>query len=135
MNSSAAESLYQKLTGFAEEYENAQCYWVAIWAKESYSSRWEGRINGKDYSHPRVYKISGDRFYELLSGRKNALFELYNVLPSAIDHFMSSTKKKESKAPTAIIEINEEAQKSGRDILRQIAFDNFNYYSGFDALE
>ena len=60
MNSSAAESLFQKLAHFADTYKQAKCYWVQILAKGSFNEKWLGEINGKEYSHSRVYKISGD---------------------------------------------------------------------------
>lgn len=135
MNSSAAESLYQKLENIANNNPNADCYWVAIWATYSYNDQWAGKINGTQYSHPRVKKISGDQFYELLSKRKNALFELYQILPLAIDNFLKSTSIESSLESTAVIEISENAKKSGYKILEQIAFDNFSYYSGFDKLK
>ena len=68
MNSSSAESLFQKLARYADTYKNAKCYWVQILAKSSFNELWFGEINGKEYSHSRVYKISGDQFYALLTG-------------------------------------------------------------------
>nr|HPH23156.1 Eco47II family restriction endonuclease [Chitinophagaceae bacterium] len=67
MNSSSAESLFQKLKGYADKYKKAKCYWVQILAKGSFCELWTADINGKEYSHSRVYKISGDQFYALLS--------------------------------------------------------------------
>ena len=66
MNSSSAESLFQKLKYYADTYKNAKCYWVQILAKSSFNEKWVADINGKEYSHSRVYKISGDQFYALL---------------------------------------------------------------------
>ena len=75
----------------------AKCYWVQILAKSSFEEKWFGEINGKEYSHSRVYKISGDRFYALLTGQEDALFQLYKKLPTAIDDFLSSLKKAGAK--------------------------------------
>jgi hypothetical protein len=62
MNSSSAESLFQKLAGFADRYRTARCYYVQILAKDSFEKPWFRIINGKEYSHSRVFEISGDRF-------------------------------------------------------------------------
>ena len=70
MNSSSAESLFQKLKVYADNYKKANCYWVQILAKNSFNELWKGEINGKEYSHSRVYKISGDQFYTLVSGQQ-----------------------------------------------------------------
>jgi hypothetical protein len=68
MNSSSSESLFQKLARYADTYKKANCYWVQILAKSSFNEKWTSEINGKEYSHSRVFKISGDQFYALLSG-------------------------------------------------------------------
>ena len=62
MNSSSAESLFQKLARFADNYK----------AKGSFNEHWRGDINGKEYSHSRVFKISGDRFYAILSNQDDS---------------------------------------------------------------
>ncbi len=135
MNSSAAESLFQKLARYADTYKQAKCYWVQILAKASFNEKWMGEINGKEYSHSRVYKISGDQFYSLLTGNENAFFELYKALPSAISDFLDKLKKKKiMSVNSALSEIKKETTKSGRSILDQITFENFSYYLGFDKL-
>jgi Eco47II restriction endonuclease len=135
MNSSASESLYQKLAGYANTYKQAKCYWVQILAKGSFHENWSGIINGKEYNHSRVYKISGDRFYALLTGEENAFLNLYNVLPNAISDYMKEFGYSEEVAVnSAIQEINEDMSKTGRSMLDQITFENFSYYLGFDKL-
>lgn len=135
MNSSSAEALFQKLARFADDNKEAKCYWVQILANGSFNKLWKGQINGKEYSHSRVYKISGDQFYRLLTGRDNAFFELYTALPVAIKDFLDNSNQKSTKtANSALQEIKEETLKSSRPILDQITFENFSYYLGFDRL-
>jgi hypothetical protein len=135
MNSSSAEALFQKLARYADTYKKAKCFWVQILAKSSFNEHWSGEINGKEYSHSRVYKISGDQFYSLLSGQENALFQLYKALPTAIKDFLSSVEKDETtKENSALEEIKSEIQTSKRSILNQITFENYSYYLGFKEL-
>ena len=135
MNSSASEALFQKLARFADDNKKAKCYWVQILARQSFCKLWRGDINGKEYSHSRVYKISGDQFYSLLSGQENALFQLYKVLPSAIQEYLGKINNtKEFRGNSALDEIKDEIQHSSRNILNQITFDNYAYYLGFDKL-
>jgi hypothetical protein len=135
MNSSSAEALFQKLARYADTYKKAKCYWVQVLAKSSFNELWRGEINGKEYSHSRVYKISGDQFYALLSGQKDALFQLYKALPKAVEYYMKSQKAEQTeKENSALDEINTETKKSGRSILDQITFENYCYYWGFDRL-
>ena len=135
MNSSSAEALFQKLTRYADTYKKAKCYWVQILAKSSFNELWRGEINGKEYSHSRVYKISGDQFYALLSGQDDALLQLYKALPKAIEKYMKSQKAEQpEKENSALGEINIEVEKSKRGIIDQITFENYCYYWGFEKL-
>jgi hypothetical protein len=135
MNSSAAEALFQKLARYANDFKKAKCYWVQILAKNSFCELWSGDINGKEYSHSRVYKISGDQFYALVSGKEDALFQLYNALPNAIsDYLSSSTHTENSKKNSALDEIKSNILTSNRSVLNQITFENYSYYLGFNKL-
>lgn len=136
MNSSAAEALFQKLKFYADTYKKSKCYWVQILAKSSFYELWSGDINGKEYSHSRVYKISGDKFYALLSGQDDALFQLYKVLPIAIKDYLKTVQqlKKKKTENSAFDEIKLETAISKRNILNQITFENYGYYLGFDKL-
>ncbi len=134
MNSSAAEALFQKLARYADTYKQAHCYWVQILAKDSFNTHWAGDINGKEYSHSRVFKISGDQFYALLTGRKEALFELYKALPLAIDDFLNTVEMDHISENSALTEIKDQIKESHRSILDQITFENYKYYFGFETL-
>ena len=81
MNSSSAESAFQKLARFADDNRNSNCYLVQILANKSFCKKWESIINGKEYSHSRIYMISGDQFYGLVTGNENAFYNLYILTP------------------------------------------------------
>ncbi len=135
MNSSSAESLFQKLADYANRHKNAKCYWVQILAKSSFNELWSGDINGKEYSHSRVYKISGDQFYALLTNQEDSLFQLYTALPQAISDFLETKKSNNYQSNnSAITEIKKNILDSNRTILDEITFENFSYYLGFDKL-
>jgi Eco47II restriction endonuclease len=135
MGSSSQEAVFQKLARYADDNKRAKCYWVQILAKRSFCQLWSGIINGKEYSHSRVYKISGDQFYALLSGKQDALFQLYKSLPIAINDYLNSVEKSELiKENSALDEIQSETETSKRTILDQITFENYSYYLGFDKL-
>lgn len=135
MNSSSAESLFQKLARYADTHKKAKCYWVQILAKNSFNENWTGDINGKEYSHSRVFKISGDRFYALLAKKETAFFDMYKALPNAISDFMNDFEKKKTKADnSALSEIKKEIILSNRTILDQVTFENYSYYLGFNEL-
>ena len=136
MNSSAAESLFQKLSKYADKYPKSKCYWVQILATSSFNEKWEASLNGTSYKHDRVYKISGDQFYKLLSKQEDAFFQLYKNLPLAIKDYLNSLEKnnKSTSENSALEEIKLEIETSKRTILDQITFENYSYYLGFDKL-
>lgn len=104
-------------------------------AKSSFNENWVGDINGKEYSHSRVFKISGDQFYALLSGQDDAFAQMYQALPKAIDDLLKTTESvKETAENSPFAEIKNAAVKNNLSILDQIAFDNYDYYPGFDTL-
>lgn len=136
MNSGGAEAVFQKLEKLAKKYPNANCYLVQILATSSFNIKWEDKLNGTEYSHDRIFKISGDKFYELVSKKENAFFQLYKSLPKAIDDFLLERKSSGSNEDlsSVLIEIQKDIYSSERKIIDQITFDNFKYYLGFDKL-
>lgn len=135
MNSSAAEALFQKLARYANDFKTAKCYWVQILAKGSFCELWKGEINGKEYSHSRVYKISGDQFYAMLTGQDDAFYQLYKSLPIAINDFLKMVAQNNKDAGnSALEEIKLQTTITNRNVLDQITFENFGYYIGFDKL-
>ncbi len=134
MNSSAAESLFQKLARYADYYRGATCYWVQMLANDSFDEQWFSIINGKEYSHSRVRKISGDRFYGKLTGQDDALFQLYNALKTAIPDYLETVSAEDKSPQSAFEEISAAGKQNDRRILDEITFDNYQYYLGFDSL-
>lgn len=135
MNSKSAEALFQTLARYADDNKKARCYWVQILAKKSFCNLWSGIINGKEYSHSRVYKISGDKFYELITGQNDALVQLYKSLPLAINDYMKAIEMKDTTSKSsAIDEIKLMTRVSKRSVLDQITFENYSYYLGFKDL-
>jgi hypothetical protein len=135
MNSKSAEALFQTLARYADDNKKAKCYWVQILAKKSFCELWSGIINRKEYSHSRVYKISGDKFYELITGQSDALLNLYKSLPIAIADYLKIAAKEAATAKnSAIDEIKSQTITTKRSILDQITFENYSYYLGFKKL-
>lgn len=137
MNSKTAESLFQTLAAYADRHraEHANCYWVQILAKSSFNKPWAGIINKKEYSHSRVFKISGDQFYALLTGQSDALFQLYRVLPLAISDYLATLNQiNDVQEHSALSEILVQSTISKRSLLDQITFDNYKYYHNFKKI-
>lgn len=82
-----------------------------------------------------MFKISGDKFYALLTGQDDAFVKLHQALPSAISDYLQTINDSiESDGNSAASEIKESTKKSGRTTFDQITFENFSYYFEFDKL-
>lgn len=132
VNSSSAEATYQKLQRFAEAHPNSKCYWVSLIAKKSYCEQWSQTFGKRSYNHPRVYKVSGDKFYEIVTGDPHAFAKLCEAIPRAIDDFLTQNSITLKPDNSKIFnDIHAKATKNGVDIIKQMFNDNFKNYNGF----
>lgn len=139
MNSSSKESTYQKLERLADKYVNAKCYYVQIIAKKSIHKKWYAEfdktkddVETRVYNHDRVYEISADKFYELLTNDKNAFYKLCKAIPQATKDFIKSKEVSGMTDNSSLIDLLEKkANDNGIDLLTQIMLDNFETYEGF----
>lgn len=128
------KGIHNKLSEIADNYPNSTCYLVHIIALKSRNEIWEFTSKGKPYRHPRVRLISADKFYELVTGRKNAFKELCDILPQATQDFlaMQNNKCKITNLDNRVyIDLKEKAALYNSNILDQIFSDTFDSYNGF----
>lgn len=137
--------VFKKLESLANRFENANCYYVTISNTSSLNRPWtfSGKVNGEDviFSHPRVYEVTADEFYHLLTGNPYAFKELCEKLPEAIDDFLKKqnpvilnqeralTEKKYSLAS----ELINDSQKRGWNLETFLCSESFkkSKYKGF----
>ncbi|WP_162533893.1 Eco47II family restriction endonuclease [Clostridium baratii] len=138
MNSSSTESTFQKLQRYANEYPNSTCYLVEVVATQSQNILWTPTCSGIAYSHPRIRRISIDKFYELATGNPNAFKELCDAIriatPQVINHIKESNNQLAASSMTtnnAHKELVLRAESLGISELDTIFRDNFNGYNGF----
>lgn len=78
-------------------------------------------INEMKQQHPRIHRISADRFYALATGKEDAFLELVEALPVAIRDFLETNKmdlvKETGNDNSAYQEICQAAQKDGHDVI------------------
>ena len=129
MNSRASNAVFDTLKKYADSYDDSKCFWVAINTKSSYEEEWIYN----DKKHERVFKISGDLFYEKVTGKKDALFELYSKIPQIVKKYFGNKPILKMKS-SALDEINKRRKINSKNIVNQIAKDNYPYFDGFNNL-
>lgn len=138
MNSSSTESTFQKLQRYATDYPNATCYLIEVVATQSQNILWQPTCSGREYSHPRIRRISIDKFYELATGRTNAFKELCNAIQIATPEIIKQFKESENQLSATTMTTNKaydqlvsRAKDLGITELETIMKDNFTGYNGF----
>lgn len=126
LNSSSAAKTYDKLVAAAENYPDATAYCVHIIGRgrHSYDSLWVR----KNTSHPQVHVISGDLFYERVTGVSTAIQELYQALPKVIDNVIATNGEIETSTSTVVDDLRKKVQP---DSLTEEAVMNYFFQSAY----
>jgi len=132
VNSTSKEGTYQKLEAFAIKHPTARCYWVSLIANSSYHQQWVHDTKTKSYCHPNVYKISGDKFYELLTGDPEAFSKVIKAYPIALDDYLQDKEVKARENDNAVYrELKKRAEANQISLMEQLSNENFSIYKGF----
>lgn len=127
------KNLYKDLESYIQKSKNpdAKAYWVQIISGgKSFNEKWNIPIEKLD--NPKVFKISGDKFYELLTGKKNAFFEVCVALPSVINKVKNENQYKIMAENTQVIKkLKLTSEIENIDITTQIFNETFKNYNGF----
>ena len=70
------DAIFEKLAKQANFYKKSTCYFVEFDSDNNYFEKWILSTYESSLSHKNVYKISIAKFYELLTKRENAIYEL-----------------------------------------------------------
>lgn len=127
------KNLYKNLESYIQESENpnAKAYWVQIISNgKSFNQNWN--IPKEDLNNPNIFKISGDKFYELLTGKKNAFYDMCIALPKVINKVKNENQYKKMAQNTQIInDLKATSENKNIDITTQIFNETFKHYNGF----
>lgn len=72
MNSSASQKTYMKMQNQLLQDKNCICALVEVIAKHSQNIEWQISIDYNSVNNKRIRRISIDKFYEIITGDKNA---------------------------------------------------------------
>ncbi len=129
MNSSSSQKTYIRMQDKILRDDKATCYLVEVIAKRSQDIVWANRVDGQNFAHERIRRISIDKFYDMVFGQKNAFFKLCKKLPEIIDDVISEAEIEKS-SNTVFDELNEISP----DTLKGLYILAFRTYEGFEEL-
>lgn len=134
MNSASQKATFHKLASLSEQYPNATCYLVEIIATRSQDILWEFKSGNEYCSHPKVRRISADKFYSIATGNPNAFKELCEAIPVATNDFLVSkgiTPQQASTNNRVYQELTRKSEFINTDILSMLFKDTFYGFNGF----
>lgn len=131
MNSSAAQKTYLKMVTQLLSEDNCECYLVEIIAKKSQNIVWGVSIDYQTTSNEHVRRVSIDKFYEEVTGDKNAFYKICEQLPVIIDEIIAENKELSVEEDTVV----DELKQSNPDILKSLYMLAFSTYEGFKSQE
>lgn len=140
MNSSAAGKTYIKMQSQLLDDDDCACFLVEAIAKKSQNIKWSTTVDGKSVSHRKIRRVSLDQFYDLVTGQKEAFYQMCMVLPKVIEKVVAEGGD-DVKIPrdSAYVELKKVAGQTGEadgDLAMAMAVYllGFSTYSGFSEV-
>ena len=127
MNSSAAQKTFLKMTTQILKDDNCDCYLVEIIAKRSQNIVWNVSLDYERVSNEHIKRVSIDKFYEEVTGDKDAFYKICKQLPIIIDEIILENNEFVVEDDTVISEL----RSMNPDILKSLYMLAFSTYEGF----
>jgi len=136
MNSASSAKTYIKMQGQILEDDDCACLLVEAIAKRSQNIKWTTKVDGKNVQHRLIRRVSMDRFYEILTGEKDAFFKMCMALPGVINAVVNEEESVSVPHDTVIQELQNVAalyDETSEDLSMAMAVYmlGFNTYMGF----
>ncbi|MBU0278660.1 MULTISPECIES: Eco47II family restriction endonuclease [unclassified Gemella] len=132
MNSSSSSKTFMKMQNHllnAEDKEKSICALVEVIAKKSQNIPWIITLDkAKQSSNEKLRRISIDKFYEIVTGDKNAFSLICEQLPITIEKIISNNKELKVQKDTVF----EELENINNDTLLALYKLAFSTYEGFN---
>ena len=131
MNSSSSQKTYMRMLNKIANESNAECFLVEAIAKNSQNIIWKVSLDGEKVENERIRRVSMDKFYEIVSGDKEAFYKICMELPKLIDEIIKENKELQVGSDTVVDELREK----NPDLLKALYLLAFKEYEGFDKIK
>ncbi|MBA5249048.1 MAG: Eco47II family restriction endonuclease [Gammaproteobacteria bacterium] len=130
MNSSSSQKTYMRMQHTLLSNPSAECMLVEVIAKKSQNIAWSMRLDGNPVVDNRIKRVSIDKFYELVTGEKDAFKNLCEQLPIVIADIVNDTNlDAKSNASNTVFS---ELKRLSPNLLKSLYLLSFEKYEGFD---
>ncbi len=127
MNSSSSQKTYMRMQNTLLKNQQATCFLVEIIAPKSQNQPWQISLDGQAVVNDKIRRVSVDKFYQLVTGEKDAFKQLCQTLPRVISDVVEDIPSN-----LATNTVFEELQQLSPNILQSLYLLSFQHYEGFD---
>lgn len=137
MNAASSGKTFIKMQNQLLKDDDCACFLVEVIAKQSQNSKWEPKVDGQKLGHKYIRRVSLDQFYALVTGQKDAFYQLCMVLPHVIQKTVEEMGQSTIPNDSVLPEILEQANQ-WEELPPDLAFAmaiymlGFSDYLGFD---
>ena len=94
MNSVSASKTFIKMQNQILNDDDCACFLVENIAQKSQNVKWKTTIDKKKVDHKLIRRVSLDKFYALVTGQKDAFYQMCIILPLVIHEVVNEFKNK-----------------------------------------
>lgn len=136
MNSASAGKTFIKMQNQILQDDDSACFLVEAIAQRSQNIKWETTVDKQKVGHKLIRRVSLDQFYALVTGQKDAFYQMCMVLPSVIEEVVTSMEDVRVPKDTVYDEIKEwsehlDINDNNLAIAMAIYMLGFGGYAGF----
>lgn len=136
MNYASAGKTYIKMQNQLLKDDDCACFLVEAIAQKSQNIKWETTVDKNKVSHRRIRRVSLDQFYQLVTGEKDAFYQMCMVLPEVIEKVVNSGEGIKVPEDTVLNELKNIAAQVGEEsdylsMAMAVYMLGFNTYNGF----
>jgi hypothetical protein len=126
MNSSSSQKTYMRMQNTLLKDPDATCMLVEVIARNSQNIIWNVSLDGSPVSNEKIRRVSIDKFYELVTGKKTAFKELCEQLPKVIEDIVNDIEL-DAELNTVFSEL----EQISPNLLKSLYLLSFEKYEGF----
>lgn len=105
MNSASAGKTFIKMQDQLLNDDDCACFLVEAIAQRSQNIKWETTVDKKKVGHKLIRRVSMDQFYALVTGEKDAFYQMCMVLPNVIERVVNSMEDVQVPKDTVMEEL------------------------------
>lgn len=130
MNSSSSQKTYMRMLNKIVNDSNAICFLVEVIAKNSQNIVWKVSVDGERVENQKIRRVSIDKFYEIVTGDREAFWKICTILPNMIDEIIEENRELQVGTDTVISEL----RRKNPDLLKSLYLLAFSEYEGFNKM-